>query len=155
MRSRLQKLLRIRRPFLDKYHAAGRRKRQEIEKTVNDNQNKMKKKRNDTTPNSTMTQHRAYDSEAQLRDVLNAKILQPGFNHEEGGHPGPSACAPSATETVLDQPCAIWPPPSPHLTPICGQDQQVQCRKCLLSFVQEFDVMCRFRIVPQHIHSTF
>ena len=32
-----------------------------------------------------MTQHKAYDSEAQLRDVLNAKILQPGFHHEVGG----------------------------------------------------------------------
>ena len=71
--------------ILDKYHAAGRRKRQETEKTVSDNQDKKKKKRNDTTPNPTMTQHRAYDSEAQLRDVLNAKILQPGLNHEDGG----------------------------------------------------------------------
>ena len=55
------------------------------EKTVNGSQNKTKKKRSDTTASSTMTQHRAYDNEAQLRDVLNAKILQPGFNHEEGG----------------------------------------------------------------------
>ena len=71
--------------ILDKYHAAGRRKRQEAEKAVNDNQDKLKKKRNETTPNSTTTLHKAYDKEAQLRDVLNAKISKPGFHHEDGG----------------------------------------------------------------------
>ena len=71
--------------ILDKYHEAGRRKRQESGKTVNDSQNKTKKKKSDTTANSTGIQNRAYDNDAQLRDVLNAKILQPGFNHEDGG----------------------------------------------------------------------
>ena len=71
--------------ILDKYHEAGRRKRQESGKTVNDSQNKTKKKKSDTTANSTVIQNRAYDNDAQLRDVLNAKILQPGFNHEDGG----------------------------------------------------------------------
>ena len=60
-------------------------KRQESGKTVKDSQNKTKKKKSDTTANSTGIQNRAYDNDAQLRDVLNAKILQPGFNHEDGG----------------------------------------------------------------------
>ena len=34
---------------------------------------------------STTTLQKAYDSGAQLRDVLNAKMLQPGFHHEDGG----------------------------------------------------------------------
>ena len=76
--------------ILDKYHAAGRRKnssskRQEAEKAVNDNQDKPKKKRNETTPNSTTALQKAYDNDAKLRDVLNTKILQPGFHHEDGG----------------------------------------------------------------------
>ena len=80
-----EKLQKLRRPSSTSTIAAGRRKnssskRQEAENAVNDNQDKPKKKRNETTPNSTTTLQKAYDSEAQLRDVLNAKILQPGFS---------------------------------------------------------------------------
>ena len=45
--------------------------------------NRRKEERN--CANSTTTLQKAYDSEAQLRDVLNAKILKPGFHHEDGG----------------------------------------------------------------------